>query len=319
MKALVLFSGGLDSRLAIKLLQEQGIKIEAVTFILPFGAGCCKSDCAFKFTQMNGIKSHIIECTGKLFNEYIKIIRKPMHGTGAGLNPCIDCRIFILKKAKKLAKKINADFIATGEVLNERPMSQHKNAMLLVERKSGLKGRLLRPLSAKLLDETEIERKGMVDREKLLDISGRCRKRQIELAKKYRISFPSPAGGCLLCEKEFAKKLKDLFAHKKRIEMRDIELLRIGRHFRNGRNKIIVGRNEAENKVLLALKTKGELVIEARDVPGPITIVQGRNIKLAAAITMRYADADSGFVRAGRKTIFVKAIGDKELEQYRIR
>lgn len=159
-KAVVLFSGGLDSRLAINLLQDQKIEVIALYFNLPFGTGCCIPSCAFNFAQVQGIPLKIIDCTkGKLFQKYIKTVKKPKYGYGTAINPCVDCRIFLLKKAKEIMKKEKADFVATGEVLNERPMSQTKNKLILTEKESGLQGKLLRPLSAKLLPETIAEKK----------------------------------------------------------------------------------------------------------------------------------------------------------------
>ncbi|UCD20590.1 MAG: 7-cyano-7-deazaguanine synthase [archaeon] len=159
-KAIVLISGGLDSRLALKIMQEQGIKILALNFKFPFGSSCCDTNCSFNFCQVQGIKLKVIDCTkGKLFQEYLNLVKKPKHGTGTAINPCIDCRIFILKKAKEIMKKECYDFIVTGEVLGERPMSQYRKALDLVEKESGLKGKILRPLSAKRLEETEPEKK----------------------------------------------------------------------------------------------------------------------------------------------------------------
>jgi len=292
-KALVMFSGGLDSRLVIKLLQEQGIDTEAIFFNLPFGTGCCNLNCTFNFSQMQGIPLKVIDCTSdKYLQDYIKIIKKPRHGYGSGLNPCVDCRIFMLKIAKEYMKKIKADFIATGEVLGERPMSQHRKAMDIIEKESGLKGLLLRPLSAGLLEETIPEKKKLVDRSKLLKIKGRGRNKQIELANKYKIDYPSPGGGCLLCEREFIKRLKNLMDVKK-IDSRDLKLLRIGRHFRFGKNIVIVGRNENENKQLLKLKNK-EYYLEVPGCGSPTTLIIGKSskeiLKKAAELTARYSD-----------------------------
>ena len=325
-RAIVLLSGGLDSRLCAKILQEQGIEVIALHFILPF-LGCCKPDCSFKFTQLEGIKLKIIDCTkGKNFQEYIKMIKKPKHGYGSAINPCIDCHIFMLKKAKQIMDKEKADFIATGEVLNERPMSQHKQALNLIEKESGLKGKLLRPLSAKLLEETEAEKKKLVDREKLLAIHGRIRKPQMDLAKKYKISYPLPAGGCLLCEEEFAKKIKDLFKHKKKLTQEDINLLRLGRHFRINDIKVVVGRNEKENKELQKI-AESNIIMEVKDIPSPLTIIEGKAdseiLKKAAALTMRYSDVDKGIVIYGKnkmdKEIKTKSLKEEEIEKMRIK
>lgn len=272
-KALVLFSGGLDSRLVIKILQEQNIDVKAVFFLLPFGEGCCNSfSCVFNFSQTQNIKLHVIDCTkNPLFEEYLEIIKNPKFKTGKGINPCIDCRIFLLKKTKELNEKIKADFIATGEVLDERPMSQHKKALLIIEKEAGLEGKVLRPLSAKLLPETEAEKQKIIDREKLFSIQGRQRKEQIKLAEKFNIKYPNPAGGCLLCEKDFSKKILDLFNNKKEINHEEIQLLKIGRHFRiNG--KIIIGRNKKENDLIEKLneKLKYFLIKQTRISPAAV-------------------------------------------------
>lgn len=296
-KAWALLSGGLDSRLAIKMMQEQqGIEVIAVYFSLPFGTGCCMPSCAFNFAQTNGIKLKIIDCTkGTLFQEYISIVRNPKHGHGSAINPCIDCRIFMLKKSKELMKKLKADFVVTGEVLNERPMSQTRNNLDLIEKEATLTGYILRPLSAKLLEETIPEKKGLVDRNKLLSINGRSRKIQMELALKYDISYPSPAGGCILCEKNYEEKLRDLFETKKKIEPRDIELSRIGRHFRIGKTKIIIGRNSKENSMISALSGKNFL-FEVPDCGSPTTILESekskptkKEIEIAAKFTAYYS------------------------------
>lgn len=273
LKCLVLLSGGLDSRLACKLMQEQkNLIVEAVFFILPFGAGCCADKyCVFRFCQKENIKLHIIDFTkGKLFKEYVEMIRKPKFSRGTSLNPCIDCHAFMLKKAKKLAKKIKANIIATGEVLGERPLSQNKRALEIVENESGLKGKLLRPLSAKLLEETVAEKKKIVDRNSLFEINGRQRQKQIELAKKYNIDFPTPGGGCLLCEKLYCEKLKPILNNPS-LSYKDIMLLSIGRHFEN--SKIILGRNKEENAVLG--KEKGIKIIPKQ--PGATALIRQEN------------------------------------------
>lgn len=325
MKALVLLSGGLDSRLAVKLMQEQDVDVEAVHFKLPF-EGCCLTDCAFKFAQMEGVKLHIIDMRkGKLFQEYIQLVKKPRFGYGCAINPCIDCRVMMLKKAKKLLKRIGAGFIVTGEVLDERPMSQTRRVLELIEKESGLEGMVVRPLSAKLLPETEPERRRWVRREKMCGIMGRRRKPQLELAKRFGLKgFPMPGGGCLLCEKEYARKLADLLKHKKRVGVKDVELLKVGRHFRLGESKIVVGRNEEENKLLLKMKGRGDYVFEVPDCGSPITLLQGRKtneaVRLAAELTAAYSDAGEGRVAVGygRRKLFVRKKSKAELGCFRI-
>jgi tRNA-specific 2-thiouridylase len=306
-KALGLLSGGLDSILATELIRRQGIEVVAFNVKTPFGIP--KKDGTSEATQAAEqlkVPLKVVSVEG----DYLQMLRKPKHGYGRNLNPCVDCKIFIIKKAKKYAKEIGADFIFTGEVLGERPMSQHYPALKLIEEETGLKGKLLRPLSAKLLPETVAEKKGLVDRTKLLSIQGRSRKPQFQLAKEFGITaYPSPAGGCLLTCEEYAKKLRDLFANKKRISMADVALLRVGRHFRLGKNKMVVGRNEAENKLLTARKTPSEYYFELPEIVGPITILQGpktkKAIETAAKLTAFYSDAKTREVTVnfGRETL----------------
>lgn len=325
MKALALLSGGLDSTLAVKLILNQGIEVEALNFVTPFclckKGGCGATEVANKFH----IPLKIINA-GK---EYLKIVKNPEHGYGRNMNPCIDCRIFMLKKAKKHAKETGASFIFTGEVLDERPMSQHWKALSLIEKEAGLEGKILRPLSAKLLPETEAEKKGLVDREKLLNIKGRQRKKQIELAKEFAITdYPCPAGGCLLTYKEYANKLRDLFKHEKRAQLKDVQLLKVGRHFRLGRNKIIVGRNEGENKILVKQKGIGDYFFEAQGCGSPITLLQGpktrKAIETAARLTAYHSDQKNGkvLVKFGKEdlseSLIVTIPSQQEVDALRI-
>jgi tRNA-uridine 2-sulfurtransferase len=325
-KAVSLLSGGLDSILATELIRRQGI--EVITFNVKTPFGIPKKDGSSEATQAaDQLKVPLkILCVDQ---DYLRMLRKPKHGYGKNLNPCVDCKIFILKKAKKYAKEIGAAFLFTGEVLGERPMSQHGPALKVIAEESGLKGRLLRPLSAKLLPETIAEKKGLVDRKLLLSIQGRSRKPQFELAKEYGITtYPSPAGGCLLTCEEYSKKLRDLFENKKHLSMEDIVLLRVGRHFRLGKNKIIVGRNEAENKFLTTSKMRGDFYFELSEVVGPTTLLQGPKTKVAietaAKLTASYSDAKSGevTVKFGRedlnKTITVALPQKSDVEKLRV-
>jgi tRNA-specific 2-thiouridylase len=297
-KAISLLSGGLDSILATELIRRQGIDVITFNIKTPFGIP--QKDGSSEASQAaEQLKVPLkVLCVEK---DYLRMLRNPKHGYGKNLNPCVDCKIFILKKAKKYAKEIGADFIFTGEVLGERPMSQHGPALKIIAEESGLKGKLLRPLSAKLLAETDAEKKGLVDRTKLLSIQGRSRRPQFALAQEYGITvYPSPAGGCLLTCEEYCKKLRDLFENKKHISMADVALLRVGRHFRFGKNKIIVGRNEIENKFLTENKLRSDFFFEPCDVVGPTTILQGPKTKAviesAAKLTASYSDAKSGEV-----------------------
>jgi tRNA-specific 2-thiouridylase len=295
MKALGLLSGGLDSMLAARLVQENGVEVEAITFVTPF-CQCTKAAEAAAKT-LNIPLTIVTEGA-----EYIRMVRCPKFGYGKNMNPCIDCHIYMLKKAKQHAKKIGAKFVFTGEVLGQRPMSQHRAELDLVEKEAGLKGKLVRPLSAKLLPKTEAEKKGYITDKSLMDISGRSRKRQIELTKQFNITeYPCAAGGCLLTEEQSANKLRDLFKHKKRVTVRDVDLLRVGRHFRFGENKIIVGRNQQENEALLKTKRKTEVYFEVPNCGSPDTLLQGPQtkeaIRKAAELTAFHSDKKTGQVQ----------------------
>ena len=294
---MALLSGGLDSTLAVKLVLDQGIDVEAVNFVSPFCL-CRKGGCGALEVAKN---LNIPLKTITVGEEYLRIVRKPKFGYGKNMNPCIDCRIFMLKKAKKYAEEMGASFIFTGEVLGQRPMSQHRKTLGIIEKKAGLKGKILRPLSAKLLPPTEVEKKGLISRETLLGIEGRSRKKQIRLAQELKVTeYSCPGGGCLLTYREFTSKLKDLFEHKKRISLKDVRLLKIGRHFRFGKNKIIVGRNEAENGLLLQMKMTNDYCFEAQDTGSPITLLQGPKtrtaVKRAAELTAYYSDRKQSVV-----------------------
>lgn len=325
-KALALLSGGLDSTLAVKLMLDQGIRVEAISFVSPFCT--CRNDgsCAAAGAASRlGVKLKLVS----LEEDYLEVIRNPKYGYGKNMNPCVDCRIFMLKKAREYADEIGADFIITGEVLGQRPKSQHLNALTLIEREAGLEGRLLRPLSAKLLAETEVEKRGLVKRELLLDIHGRSRRRQIDLAEALGIvDYPCPAGGCLLTDPIFCARLKDLIKHEEAIDLRSIFLLKVGRQFRYGPNKIIVGRNQEENRSLLELKSPGDLYLEVPEYGSPITLLLGPEseeaIGVAASITARYSDAPQERieVKYGRKnldtSIIVSPSQDRDMTKMRV-
>jgi tRNA-uridine 2-sulfurtransferase len=247
-KALVLYSGGLDSRLVVRMLQDQGLKVEALYFALPFGCGCCNLNCNFKFTQKEETKMTIFDVTKEpLLGEYLKLLKNPKHGTGSGINPCKDCKIFMFKKAKEYADKHKMEVIATGEVLGQRPMSQIRSSMKKIDEALGFE--ILRPLSAKCLDETSYEKKGLVDREKLYGIKGRGRKRQMGLAKEFGIEYPTPGGGCFLCEKEASKRLKVLLENNL-IDEKTLPITMLGRHFLIDNIWFIVARNSNECEIL---------------------------------------------------------------------
>jgi len=324
-KAVGLFSGGLDSALAIKLMQEQGIDVVALNLVSPF------CTCVEGGSSIVGL-ARKLGVPVKLMNkgeDYLKIVRNPKNGYGKNLNPCIDCRIFILKKAKKYAKEIGAKFIFTGEVLGQRPMSQHYKTLMFIEKEAGLKGKLVRPLCAGLLPITEAEKKGWIDGEKLLKFRGRKRTPQLDLAKKFRISgFMCGGSGCRLTHKEYARKLRDLFDNKKRVFVNNVKILSFGRHFRYGKNKIIVGRDEFDNKQILKLKQKTDTILEVRGYVGPTTLLEGKAnkkvIELAASLTAKYSDAKGSEVVVGYgrekldKEVVVRKIGGEEINSLRI-
>jgi len=323
-KALVLFSGGLDSTLALRVVQDQGIEVEAVNFKSPF---CLCEKCAVStVSERFRVKVHRVS----LGQEYLDMIANPLHGYGSQMNPCIDCRILMFKYAKKIADKIEAEFIVTGEVLNQRPFSQRKDIMLMIEREAGLEGRVLRPLSAKLLPETEVEKNDLVDRKKLFEIKGRRRLPQMHLVKKLGITdYPCPSGGCLLTDPRFADRLRDFLKHNPKPTLKTMTLLKLGRHFRIEGNKVIVGRNEEENRALLFIaKREGIPYLNVIEYVGPTTLLIGNEdngiVEKTASITVRYSDApkevevDVKYSAKIMRTVTTQAIEDQEIEQWRV-
>jgi tRNA U34 2-thiouridine synthase MnmA/TrmU len=296
MKAVALLSGGLDSTLAAKVVMEQGIELEALNFVTLFctctsrGATCLASQ---KAVETLGIRLKIFNVS----EEYLSVVKDPKHGYGRNTNPCIDCRIFMLKKAKAYMQDSGAAFIVTGEVLGQRPMSQRKEAMRLIEKEAELEGLILRPLSANALPMTIPEKQGWIDREKLLKFQGRSRKPQIQLAERYGIrDYPCPAGGCLLTDPGFAKRMKDLMLHNPAFSINDVHLIKIGRHFRLSDGvKLLVGRNEEENRKIETFALEQDILLKVSGIPGPLSLLRGksdgRDIEKAAAITAHYSKA----------------------------
>jgi tRNA-specific 2-thiouridylase len=293
MKAIALLSGGLDSTIAARVMMEQGVELEALNFMTVFctctnrGATCLASQ---KAVETLGIPLKVFNVS----EEYLDVVKHPKHGYGRNMNPCIDCRIFMLKKAKAYMEESGAVFIVTGEVLGQRPMSQRKDAMHLIEKEAGLEGLILRPLSAKVLPTTIPEKEGWVDRERLLNISGRSRKPQIELADHYGIhDYPCPAGGCLLTDPGFAKRMKDLMVYDPQFSLNDVHLLKMGRHFRFSNGvKLVVGRNEEENQKIQTFAQGEDILLKVSSFPGPLSLLRGKlnegDIEKAAAITVHY-------------------------------
>jgi len=273
-KIIILFSGGLDSRLIIKMMQEQNMEILALFFQFPFGKSNKNKNASIEFAKKHEFKLRIIDCTkGKLLQEYLEVIKKAKHGRGKSINPCIDCKIFMLKKAKEIADTLKIKTIVTGEVLSQRPMSQMKSKMLIIEEEAKLKGNILRPLSAKILEETKIEKDKIIDREKLSDVHGRQRTKQIALAKKYKIDYPDPAGGCVLCEKMMKNRFELIF--KRGIEDEELKLVTIGRQFKIKNAWVITGRDKSENDLINSLENKTREIItsDSLDLIGPDAII----------------------------------------------
>jgi tRNA-uridine 2-sulfurtransferase len=276
-KAVALLSGGLDSTLAVKLMIDQGIAVTAVHFTSVFcncspkTAGCKMH--ARKVAEEFSVPIHVIH-KGM---DYIKMVENPPHGHGSAINACIDCRIYMLRKVKEMMPELDASFIITGEVLGQRPMSQQRHTISLIEKESGLQDLILRPLSAQHFAPTLPEREGIVDRNKLLNISGRGRKEQFALAENLGVTdYPCPAGGCLLTDKVIAARLRDLFDHTSDYNHTDLVLLTLGRHYRlHSDLKVILGRNQEENERLIALAKDGQSIFEPDDFRGPTILALG--------------------------------------------
>ena len=321
-KVVALLSGGLDSQLAIKMMQEQGFDVSAVAIKTPFCDFDCGRGCGFEIRERADDLNVNLK-TVYLGDEYIEMLKHPKHGIGAGFNPCIDCRSMMFDAAKKHMEDIGAEFIISGEVLGQRPMSQHAPALRTIEKESDLVGKIVRPLSAALLPETDPEKNGLIKRENLGMIRGRTRRGQLDMAKKYGIENPPNAGGgCLLTEPHFGIKAKDLFSHTKNPTINDIDLLKIGRHFRlDEETKFIVGRNKDENEMIKAIALPGDILLEAKDFVGPVSILRGSNakqhLKFASSITLRYSDAPNNeqVIVSIRDNDLVEEIASKSAEE----
>jgi len=318
-----LISGGLDSILAARVLQDQGIRVIGISFVTPF-FGAEKAERAAAMLKM---ELRVMDIT----QAHLEMLQSPKYGYGKEMNPCIDCHALMFHEAGKVMESEGADFLFSGEVLGERPMSQNRQSLMNVARDSGYKDYIIRPLSALFLPETLPEREGKVDRKKLLNIEGRSRRRQMELASYYGITeYPQPASGCLLTEPGYARRLKELMQHTPILESRDVQLLGAGRHFRlDTGDKVIVGRDQNDNEKLLSMKDKTDVVLDVRDYPSPIAIIphgaSKESVAKAAAICVRYSDAPRDkevaviYNRGEEKlTLSVKALPNEELDKIRI-
>jgi tRNA-specific 2-thiouridylase len=323
MKALCVFSGGLDSMLAAGLIRAQGVDVLALFFETPFFS-----------SKKARISAHSMDLPFKAVDitpRHFEVVKHPKYGYGGNMNPCIDCHALMFRIAGEMCEEEGAHFVITGEVLGQRPMSQNKKALSLVASESGLNSLLLRPLSAKCLPITIPEENGWVKRESLMGFQGRSRKPQMELAKILKIEkYPSPAGGCLLTEKSFSRRLTDLMSSKGEVELREIELLKLGRHFRvTPQTKLVVGRNQRENLAIRALYRDGDVILTSAWVPGPVVLLLGdvseSLLELSASITAAYSDVyDSGPTevkatgRMGEKTFMAGAQHKEEFKHFMI-
>ena len=310
-KAVGLLSGGLDSTLATRIMQMLGVDVVAVNFF----TGFCISEHRRRFARKRdgtgygrhealragsdlGVEVRLVDIS----DGYLEVLTNPRFGYGSAMNPCIDCRIYMLKRAKEIMAEEGARFVFTGEVLGQRPMSQHMKALRLIERESGLEGYLVRPLSAKILPVTVPEREGWIDRDRLYGFHGRSRRdQQMKLAEELGIEeYPQPAGGCcFLTDQNYARRLRDLFDHKgrERLTLEEVVVLKVGRHFRlPGGAKVVIGRNREEND-FLAGYASGRSTLEVVDYPGPLTLLEGDvdqdDLERAAAMTAGYSDGSA--------------------------
>ena len=260
-------SGGLDSILVAKILKEEGIEVTPLCFESFFFS----SESAQKGAKQVGLKLRIEDFS----REHLKIVKNPKHGRGGGINPCIDCHLLMIKKAGKIMKKEGYDFIATGEVLGQRPMSQNINSLNLIDKESGLKGLIIRPLSLKVLPATIPEKLGLIKRDHFYDISGRGRFRQIELAKKFKIKeYPSPSGGCILTDDNYSKRLFELLKRVPKFTGNDVEVIKFGRVFWKEELLIVVARDAKECDLLSNLRRRGDVVLEPHNFSGPTVLIR---------------------------------------------
>ena len=326
-RALAMISGGLDSILAARLIKEQGIEVIGICFRSYF----FNEENAKRMTKQIGIRLEVVDFS----KEHFEMVKNPSHGWGKNMNPCIDCHSMMMRYSGELLEKFNADFIITGEVLNQRPMSQNKSALNIVKKQSGFSEKILRPLCAKNLDPTPMEVNGLVDREMLLDISGRSRKVQMELADKWGIKdYPSPAGGCKLTDPNYSIRLKELVERKENVTEKDIHLLKYGRHFiTDDKTKIIVTRTAEEGESIKVLLNKNDLMFLTSKYNGAMVIIpEGNNptendIIIACRMAVRYSkgkDEESVEVKFGRVSTnfsgkrLVDCITQEELDKYNI-
>ena len=292
--AIALFSGGLDSILACRVMMEQGVRVRAVQFVTPFFGYellAREQEYRLQIKHQYGIEVQVRD----LSLQYIQLLRNPPHGFGKHFNPCVDCKILLISEARRLFSELGASFLISGEVIGQRPMSQRRDTLRIIERDSGCEGLLLRPLCAQALKPTQPELDGRVDRERLLNLAGRTRTPQMELAARYGIQdYPSPAGGCVLTDPILAKRIARFYDEQAEFEPDDIRLLLAGRIFRLPQGGLLaMGRNEKENEKITALLRPRDWVLRAADRPGPLAVLRfsedPSDLKAAAGLVARYS------------------------------
>ncbi len=306
MKALALISGGLDSVLAAKIILNQGVEVIGVTFMTPFSGDGISERVKLLAEQLN-IDLKLVDIS----EDFFKMLESPKHGYGKNLNPCIDCRILELKKAHQLMEELGASFVVTGEVLGQRPMSQYKRAMELIEKESGIEGLVVRPLSAKLLNPTIPEKECWIKRDELLNIEGRSRKRQFKLVEKYNISgYGAPAGGCLLTDPGFSLKVKNLLKSHM-LDTDSVNLIKTGRYFNVSNSfKLVVGRNHEENLKLIGLAKKGDIIFEPES-KGPVAIGRGKKENVTSGIASKIV---AYYCKGEKVNISIKILPDENVQ-----
>lgn len=328
LKAVGLMSGGLDSTLAAHIMKEMGVDVHGVFFAMPWG--CCDKEHAQAAADSIGIKF----ITLQLDERYLEVVRTPKHGRGFAMNPCVDCRVHMFTRAAKYMRHIGADFVFSGEILGQRPMSQKRIPMRLIEESAGLKGRLLRPLCAQLFEETQMEKDGLIDRSKLLDLVGRSRSPQYKLAQKFGVAgYSAPAGGCSLTDRRFSRRIEDIFTFGYR-NFRETISLKWGRHFRLSKDfKCTLGRNHEENQGLLRYAHPEDVVMELPDCHGPTLILKGDSpsneiLQLCAGLVQRFSKLKSEDPTVVKywavknrneiRTIIAQNITNSQLKQFEI-
>ena len=330
-KAVALYSGGLDSTLAILVMQKQGVEVTAITFMNHFGCDISDKSSCSKDPFAASIKFGFKVKLSHLSDKFVEIVKNPKFGHGKNMNPCMDCRILMLKEAKVFMKMIGADFLITGEVVGQRPMSQRKECFPMIDKAADVKGLVVRPLYGKIVPQTIAEEQGLIKRELMYDFNGRSRKPQMALAEELGLTeYPAPAGGCLLTDPNYSYKLKDLLDHNKDPEYKDINFLKVGRQFRFSDDcKIFVGRHKEENEAMKALADPDDAMMRVDGCGSPTVILLGNvteeAIEFAASICARYSDANKEHevkvtVTKGDHTYYltVKPADDKVLNEYRI-